>query len=35
MRCTMCTIDFIPDKSKVVEDENSHTGFSRKGEDAS
>ena len=28
-RCTMCTIDFIPDKSKVVEDENSHTGFSR------
>jgi len=28
----MCTIDFIPDKSKLVRDSNSHTGYSREAE---
>ena len=31
-RCTMCTINFIPENDKLVADENSYTGVSHEAE---
>ncbi|MCP9812660.1 radical SAM protein, partial [Synechococcus lacustris] len=31
-RCTMCTIDFIPDTTKRFADPNSHNGYAREAE---